>query len=107
MAMDLLCPEMRGACRDGSASLGSPCSLCSQCLEDSLARGVGGLGKCRSGSWLAVARKAHCHSVRKPFSHFGPAVIRKERSVVREIERQAEVAKEGSEEGDQALPSFE
>ena len=37
MAMDLLCQEMRDACRDSSESLGSPCSLCSQCLESSLA----------------------------------------------------------------------
>ena len=37
MAMDLLCQEMKDAYWDGSESLGSPCSLCSQCLEDSLA----------------------------------------------------------------------
>ena len=37
MAMDLLCQEMRGACWDSSESLGSPCSLCSQRWEDSLA----------------------------------------------------------------------
>ena len=37
MAMDLLCQEMRVACWDGSESLGSPCSLCSQCQEGCLA----------------------------------------------------------------------
>ena len=36
MAMDLLCQEIRDACQDSSESLGSPCSLRSQCLEDSL-----------------------------------------------------------------------
>ena len=37
MAMDFLCQEMRDARWDRSESLGSPCSLCSQCLEDSQA----------------------------------------------------------------------
>ena len=37
MTMDLLCQEMRDVCWDSSESLGSPCSLCSRCLEDSLA----------------------------------------------------------------------
>ena len=37
MAMDVLCQEMRDACWDSSESLGSPCSMCSQCWEDSLA----------------------------------------------------------------------
>ena len=34
MALALVCQEIRDACQE---SLGSPCSLCSQCLEDSLA----------------------------------------------------------------------
>ena len=37
MAVDLLCQEMRDACWDSSESLGSPCSLCSQCHKGSLA----------------------------------------------------------------------
>ena len=37
MAMDLLCQEMRDAGWDRSESLGSPCSMCLQCWEDSLA----------------------------------------------------------------------
>ena len=36
MTMDFLCQEMRDACWDSSESLGSPCSLCSQCREGSL-----------------------------------------------------------------------
>ena len=91
MAMDLLCQEMRDACQESSESLGSPCLLCSQCLE-------GGSRTCRSGSWLA-ARKVHCHSMRKLFSP-RTGCDRKERSVVRQCWRQAEVAKEGSEESE-------
>ena len=37
MTMDLLFQEMWNACWDSSESLGSPCSLCSQCREGSLA----------------------------------------------------------------------
>ena len=37
MTMDLLCQGMRDVCWDNSESLGSRCSLCSQCWEDSLA----------------------------------------------------------------------
>ena len=37
MATDLLCQEMGNACWDCPEPLGSPCSLCSQCWEDSLA----------------------------------------------------------------------
>ena len=51
-----------------------------------------------SGSWLA-ARKVHCHSMRKLFSP-RTGCDRKERSVVRQCWRQAEVAKEGSEESE-------
>ena len=38
MAMDLLCQDMRDACRNSAESLGSACSLCSHGLEDSLAQ---------------------------------------------------------------------
>ena len=54
----------------------------------------------RPGGWVAAARRAHCHSKRKPFSHRGQAVTEKERDVVRELkkkkecERQAEVSEE-------------
>ena len=37
MAIDSLCQEMRDACWDTSELLGSQCSLCSNCLEDSVA----------------------------------------------------------------------
>ena len=37
MTVNLLCQEMRDAYWDSSESLGSPCSLCSQCQEGSLA----------------------------------------------------------------------
>ena len=36
VTMDHLCLEMRHACWDRSESLGSPCSLCSQCREGPL-----------------------------------------------------------------------
>ena len=39
--------------------------------------------KCtRLGNWVATARRAHCHSKRKPFSHSGRAFDREERDVV-------------------------
>ena len=60
MTMDLLCQEMRDACWASSESLGSPCSLCSQCQEGFLAVRVSGFG-----AW-----KVNCHSKRKLFSHF-------------------------------------
>ena len=34
LSMDLLCQEMRDACKGSSESLGSPRSLCSECLEE-------------------------------------------------------------------------
>ena len=37
MTMDVLCQEMGDACWDSSESLGSPCSVCSQCYKDALA----------------------------------------------------------------------
>ena len=33
LSMDLLCQEMRDACKGSSESLGSPRSQCSECLE--------------------------------------------------------------------------
>ena len=42
-----------------------------------------------SGSWLAAARTALCHSMRKPFSHRGRAVT--EMSVVRELKEKKSV----------------
>ena len=68
MAMDLLCREMRDACQESSESLGSPCSLWSQCQYGSLAKPS---------------------QQQKPFSYRGPAVTNnvtnKERGVVREM----------------------
>ena len=37
MPMDLLCQDLRDVCWVNSESLGSPCSLCSQCQRSSLA----------------------------------------------------------------------
>ena len=72
VAMDFLCQETRDACRNSSESLGSPCSLCSQCLEDSLAEEWEGR---QMQEWQPG--KAHCHSMRKPFSHQGQAVTQR------------------------------
>ena len=55
--------EVRDARWDSSESLGSPCSLCSQCLEHSVAE-----------EWDGRDWKVNCHSKRKPFSHLGRAV---------------------------------
>ena len=41
VAMELLCQEMRDECWDSSESLGFQCSLCPQCLVDSLAEELG------------------------------------------------------------------
>ena len=52
MALDLLCQDMRDACQDSSASLGSPCSLCSQCWKILSQRN--GRSRNAVGSWLVL-----------------------------------------------------
>ena len=92
MTMDLLCQEMRVACWDSSESLGSLCSLCTQCQEGFSCGRVRGLD-----AW-----EVNCHSV-EAFSHQRWSVTVKERVVVREDKekkkcvRQAEVFKRRSE----------
>ena len=38
--------------------------LVRQCVLGRFSQMSGRVGKCRSGRWLAAARKVHCHSVR-------------------------------------------